>query len=308
MATSNQTGLRDFDFGDLAQLGQTYRGKVRDCLWGEDWGVIVTSDRISAFDEVFPQIIERKGEVLQSLAVHFLKLAEQIVPTHLKEVLDPNAMLVRKARALPVEFVIRGYLTGSAWRDYQAGLLEEKYGISLPAGMVQHQKLPQPILTPTTKEAAGHDQPIHQGRAAELVGGPKAWQEIEAVLRKLYAQGVEWAAGRGLILVDCKYELGRIGDQLILIDELHTPDSSRYWIDQPDQKTPVQLSKEFFREWLIEQGAQGVIDIPSPVAEEISQRYLDLHQRLLGRELPPASGENPQSRIFARLKGQLCVS
>jgi len=304
LAISSKSGLRDFNFGDLAKLGETYRGKVRDCLWGQDWGVIVTSDRISAFDEIFPQVIERKGEVLQSLAVHFLQLAEQIVPTHLQEVLDPNAMLVRKARTIPVEFVIRGYLTGSAWRDYQAGLLGEKYGLTLPEGMVQHQKLANPIITPTTKEAAGHDRPIPQSQAAELVGGAKAWQEIEAVLRQLYAQGVEWAAGRGLILVDCKYELGRIGDQLVLIDELHTPDSSRYWLDQPE---PVQLSKEFFREWLLTQGAQGVIDIPDSVAQEISQRYLDLHQRLLGRDLPASGGEDPQSRIYARLKAHLCA-
>jgi len=307
LVTSSYT-LRDFEWGDLAQLGQTYRGKVRDCLWGDDWGAIVTSDRISAFDAIFPQAIERKGEVLQSLAVHFLHLAEQIVPTHLKEVLDPNVMLVRKAQALPVEFVIRGYLTGSAWRDFQAGLLQQKYGLSLPEGMVQHQKLPNPIITPTTKEAAGHDQPLQPGQAAELVGGPKAWQEIEAVLGQLYAQGVEWAAGRGLVLVDCKYELGRIQDRLILIDELHTPDSSRYWLVQPDKSSPDQLSKEFFREWLLEQGAEGVIDIPPAVAQEISQRYLDLHQRLLGRELPPASGVNPQNRIYQCLKGKLCVS
>lgn len=302
MVTSRKT-LRAFDWCDLAQLGETYRGKVRDCLWGSDWGAIVTSDRISAFDAVFPQAIERKGEVLQSLAVHFLHLAEQIVPTHLKEVVDPNAMLVRKAQALPVELVIRGYLTGSAWRDYQAGTLESKYGLKLPSGLQQHARLETPVITPTTKEAAGHDQPISCDEAAHITGG---WDEIEAIVRQLYAQGAEWAAGRGLLLVDCKYELGRINEKLVLIDELHTPDSSRYWIDQPGD--PVQLSKEFFREWLLEQGADRVIDIPPAVAQAISERYLDLHQRLLGRELPAPHEQDAQSRIYHRLKGILCAS
>ncbi|MFN8612200.1 MAG: phosphoribosylaminoimidazolesuccinocarboxamide synthase [Vulcanimicrobiota bacterium] len=294
-----------FDWENLAALGQVYRGKVRDCLWGSDWGAIVTSDRISAFDEVFPQTIERKGEVLQSLAVHFLQMASQILPTHLKEVLDPNAMLVRRAQALPVELVIRGYLTGSAWRDYQAGLLHEKYGLALPPGMNQHARLERPVITPTTKEAAGHDQPISAQQAAEIVGGARRWAEIEDIVQQLYAQGVEWAAGRGLLLVDCKYELGLIGDRLVLIDELHTPDSSRYWLSQPGE--PVQLSKEFFREWLLSVGARGVVDIPAPVAEEISRRYLELHQRLLGRELPAPEPGDAQTRILERLKGALCA-
>ncbi len=302
MVTSKKT-LRAFDWCDLAQLGETYRGKVRDCLWGSDWGAIVTSDRISAFDAVFPQAIERKGEVLQSLAVHFLQLAEQIVPTHLKEVVDPNAMLVRKAQALPVELVIRGYLTGSAWRDYQAGTLEEKYGLKLPGGMHQHQKLETPVITPTTKEAAGHDQPISCEQAAAITG---RWSEIEAIVHQLYAQGVAHAASRGLLLVDCKYELGIIEDKLVLIDELHTPDSSRYWLDQPGE--PVQLSKEFFREWLLSQGADRVIDIPPDVSQAISERYLDLHNRLLGRELPPPEEQDAQSRVYDRLKGKLCAS
>jgi phosphoribosylaminoimidazole-succinocarboxamide synthase len=302
LVTSKKT-LRAFDWCDLAQLGETYRGKVRDCLWGSDWGAIVTSDRISAFDAVFPQAIERKGEVLQSLAVHFLQLAEQIVPTHLKEVVDPNAMLVRKAQALPVELVIRGYLTGSAWRDYQAGTLEEKYGLKLPGGMHQHQKLETPVITPTTKEAAGHDQPISCEQAAAITG---RWSEIEAIVHQLYAQGVAHAASRGLLLVDCKYELGIIEDKLVLIDELHTPDSSRYWLDQPGE--PVQLSKEFFREWLLSQGADRVIDIPPDVSQAISERYLDLHNRLLGRELPPPEEQDAQSRVYDRLKGKLCAS
>ena len=297
--------FKQFDWGPLAELGQVYRGKVRDCLWGSDWGAIVTSDRISAFDSVFPQAIERKGEVLQSLAVHFLQLASRIVPTHLKEVLDPNAMLVRRAQALPVELVIRGYLTGSAWRDYQGGLLLSKYGLELPTGMQQHARLEKPVITPTTKEAAGHDQPISCTQAAQIVGGSKRWAEIEAVVHQLYAQGVEWAAGRGLLLVHCKYELGLIEDRLVLIDELHTPDSSRYWLNEPGQ--PVQLSKEFFREWLLSVGADQVIDIPPEVAQEISRRYQDLHQRLLGRDLPAPPPGDAQTRIQERLKGALCA-
>lgn len=298
MATSELTGLRQFDW---PELGPVYRGKVRDCYWlSPDWGLIVTTDRISAFDSVFPQPIARKGEVLQSLAVHFLQLAEEIVPTHLLDVPDPNVMLVRRARPLPVEFVIRGFLTGSAWRDYQAGCLEANYGLSLPPGMRQHQRLERPIITPTTKEQSGHDRPISAAAAAELVGGAARWQEIEELLRALYRQGSEWAAGRSLVLVDCKYELGLVGERLVLIDELHTPDSSRYWTEVSDQ--PHQLSKEFFREWLLAQGATGVIDIPPEVCAEISRRYQELHQRLLGFALPPAPEGEPAERIRRRLK------
>lgn len=297
MATSELTGLRQFDW---PELGPVYRGKVRDCYWREpNYGIIVTTDRISAFDAVFPQPIARKGEVLQALAVHFLQLAEEIVPSHLLEVPDPNVMLVRRAQPLPVEFVIRGFLTGSAWRDYEAGRLEQHYGLSLPPGMVQHQQLEQPIITPTTKEQSGHDRPIHAGQAAELVGGGARWQEISELLHALYRQGTQWAESRQLVLVDCKYELGLVDHRLVLIDELHTPDSSRYWtsISTP----PHQLSKEFFREWLLAQGATGVIDIPDSVCAEISARYLELHQRLLGCQLPAPEPGDPQERIRRRL-------
>lgn len=281
---------------DCPELGPVYRGKVRDCYWRQTWGAIITTDRISAFDSVFPQPIPRKGEVLQSLAVHFLELAKELVPTHLLDHPDPNLMVVRRAQGLPVEFVMRGYLTGSAWRDYQAGTLEKHYGLRLPSGMKQHQRLERPILTPTTKASEGHDLPITAEQATQLVGGPSRWQEIQELLQALYAQGCAWAAGRGLILVDCKYELGIHQDRLMLIDELHTPDSSRYWNDPPGDP-PHQLSKEFFREWLLEMGAQGVIDIPDPIRQEISRRYQELHQRLLGRELPPAIPGDPGERI-----------
>jgi phosphoribosylaminoimidazole-succinocarboxamide synthase len=258
-----------------------YRGKVRDCYWRDDWGAIVTTDRISAFDQVFPQQIPRKGEVLQALAVHFLELAESIVPTHLLEVPDPNVMIVRRTQPLPLEFVLRGYLTGSAWRDYQAGRLQEHYNLVLPAGMQEHQKLDIPLITPTTKEESGHDRPLSVEQAARRI--EVDWQEVESILHALYRQGSEWAEQHGLILADCKYELGLYQGKLMLIDELHTPDSSRYWAQDH-----MQLSKEFFRQWLLEQGATDVIDIPPEIVQEISRRYLELHQRLLGRPLPPA--------------------
>ena len=294
MATSDTLGgLRQLDY---PELGPVYRGKVRDCYWGQEQGLIITSDRISAFDAVFPQTIARKGEVLQSMATHFLRLAESIVPTHLLEVLDPNVMLVRRARPLPVELVIRGYLTGSAWRDYQAGNLERHYGLRLAPGMQQHQPLEQPLVTPTSKATSGHDVPMSAEQAASLVGGNNRWQEIVEVLQALFAQGQNWARQHGLELVDGKYEMGLVQDRLMLIDELHTPDSSRYWT-LPLHQPPRQLSKEFFREWLLEQGFSGVVDIPPEVQSELSQRYLQLHEQLLGHPLPPAPGGDPVERI-----------
>ena len=270
-----------------------YRGKVRDCYWREDWGAIVTTDRISAFDQVFPQLIPRKGEVLQALAVHFLQLAQSILPTHLLEVPDPNVMIVRRSKPLPVEFVVRGYLTGSAWRDYQAGRLEQHYNIHLPHGMTEHQKLDTPLITPTTKEESGHDQPISSQKAASIIDAD--WSEVEAVLLALFQQGSEWARSHHLTLADCKYELGLYQGKLMLIDELHTPDSSRYWAQDH-----YQLSKEFFRQWLLDQGATGIIDIPPHIVQEISQRYLHLHQLLLDRPLPPSAP--PEERIRATLQ------
>lgn len=286
-------GLRQFD---SPALGPVYRGKVRDCYWGRREGLIVTSDRISAFDVVFPQIIPRKGEVLQSMAAHFLSQAQDILPTHLLEVLDPNVMLVRRAQPLPIELVIRGYLTGSAWRDYQAGKLQLSYGLTLPPGMNQHQRLEQPLITPTSKETSGHDRPLHPSQAELLAGGAKRWQEIVEAVRALFAQGQSWARQRGLELVDAKYEMGLIDDQLVLIDELHTPDSSRYWT-VPLSQPPQQLSKEFFREWLLGQNAQGVIEIPPEIQSELSHRYQQLHQQLLGFPLPAAVPGDPVQRI-----------
>lgn len=281
-----------------------HRGKVRDCYWRGSQGLIVTSDRISAFDSVFPQTIARKGEVLQALAVHFLRMAEEIMPTHLLEVLDPNVMLVRRAQALPVELVIRGYLTGSAWRDYQTGQLERHYGLRLPPGMSQHQALEQPLVTPTSKAQDGHDLPISAQEAAQRVGGEARWQEIVEYLRALFAQGQTWARSRGLELVDGKYEMGLIDQQLVLIDELHTPDSCRYWT-LPLSQPPQQLSKEFFREWLLQQGITGVVDIPEEIREEISRRYLQLHQQLLGYPLPAASVGDPEQRIRLVLEQEM---
>jgi phosphoribosylaminoimidazole-succinocarboxamide synthase len=281
LVTSKVTPLFQFDW---PELGVLYRGKVRDCYWQGERGIIITTDRISAFDSVFPQAIPGKGAVLQSLASHFLQQASQIVPTHLIEVVDPNAMLVRKARALPVELVIRGYLTGSAWRDYQSGVFSEKYGQQLPPDLQQHQPFERPILTPTSKAQEGHDLPLTLEQASHLVGGKKRWTEIEAVVLALFEQGQKLADRRGLILADCKYELGLIEDQLTLIDELHTPDSSRYW-KAPLSSPPLQMSKEFFREWLLSQKAEGVIDIPEAVQREISRRYQQLHLELLGFEV-----------------------
>jgi phosphoribosylaminoimidazole-succinocarboxamide synthase len=271
--------------------------KVRDRVDLGSRLLLVTSDRVSAFDRILTTI-PLKGQVLNQLSVFWFERTSDIVANHLLREVTPRSMLVRRCAVVPVEVVVRGYLTGSAWRDYQReGAVS---GIRLPPGMRADQQFSRPLLTPATKAAGGaHDRPV--SRAELLAGGvvsAELWQRIETVALQLYARGVEHAARRGLILVDTKYEFGTIGGELVLADEVHTPDSSRYWYrdgyperfarGEPQRK----LDKEFLRVWLMERGFMGdgaPPAIPAAVRQELSLRYQEAYRLLTGHHLEPAT-------------------
>jgi phosphoribosylaminoimidazole-succinocarboxamide synthase len=277
-------------------LGTVYKGKVRDCYTIGNYRVLIASDRLSAFDRVFPETIPYKGQVLNQLATFFLKQAEKIVQTHLMAVPDPNVMIAKEVKAVPLEIVVRGYLTGSAWRDYQAGIFNNQYGLNLPDGLTMNSRLENSIITPTTKVNDGHDAPITLAQAEKIVsdlGGD--FHKLTAIAHKLFAQGQSIAQAAGLILVDTKYEFGlnQYGEW-ILIDEIHTPDSSRYWHEPYTPDNPQQLSKEYFREWLLDRGFKGDGELPvlpADLIDELSNRYIDLYQQLTGLEFVPAEGK-----------------
>ena len=276
--------------------GQTafYRGKVRDVYTIADtYLAMVATDRISAFDVVLPRAIPYKGQVLNQIAAKFLKATEDIVPNWVLAVPDPCVTIGRQCLPFKVEMVIRGYLSGHAWREYQAGK-REICGEPLPDGLKENDRLPRPIITPTTKAAVGHDEDI--SRAAILEKGIVSeadYQQLEMYTFALFKRGTDLAAERGLILVDTKYEFGKIGDDILLIDEIHTPDSSRYFYAdsyaqlQNEGKPQRQLSKEFVRKWLIENGFQGkegqkIPEMTNEIVSSISERYVELFEHITG--------------------------
>ena len=290
--------------------GQTafYKGKVRDVYSFENRLVMVATDRISAFDVILPRAIPYKGQVLNQIAAHFLTATADIVPNWLQEVPDPNVSMGIKCNAYPVEMVVRGYLAGHAWREYSAGK-RSVCGVSLPDGLKENDKLPQPIITPTTKAHEGHDEDI--SREEILSQGLVSLDEYEHLERytlALFNRGTEMAADQGLILVDTKYEFGELDGTIYLIDEIHTPDSSRYFykdvydenqrLNQPQK----QLSKEFVREWLIQNGFQGKEGQSVPVMDDdriqmISERYIELFEKVSGKKFQKNNLDNPLQRI-----------
>jgi phosphoribosylaminoimidazole-succinocarboxamide synthase len=292
-------------------LTDTYHGKVRDTYSiGDDLLVAVVSDRISAFDVILPQPIPFKGQVLNQLAAHFLDAVSDIVPTW--KLATPHPCVTVGVRCTPIrlEMVIRGYLTGHAWRTYQSGA-RTLCGVTLPEGMRENDPFPEPIITPATKAEAGHDEDISREEILQrgLVSEVR-YAELERVTRRLFARGTEMAAARGLILVDTKYEFGLHGDQLMLIDELHTPDSSRYFHAEGYNSRQVaglpqqQLSKEFVREWLMAQGFRGLAgqitpQLPPDFVQTVSARYIDLFEKLTGRTFIPHRSDHPQQEIEA---------
>lgn len=290
--------------------GQTgfYRGKVRDVYYFGDTMAMVASDRISAFDVILPEAIPDKGRVLNQIAAKNLEATKSLVPNWVISTPDPNVTIGFKCEPFPVEMVVRGYLAGHAAREYKAGR-RTLCGVTLPEGLKENDKLPTPIITPTTKAKVGHDEDI--SREEILKRGlvtQKDYAQLENYTLKLYAKGCEMAAARGLILVDTKYEFGKHNETIYLIDEVHTPDSSRYFYNegytqrQEHNEPQKQLSKEFVRQWLIENGFQGkdgqkIPEMTPAIVKSISERYQELYQQVTGETLAPISYNSILERI-----------
>lgn len=301
----------------IPSLPEPYRGKVRDVytLSEKKLGIVVT-DRISAFDHIMKQAIPFKGQILNQLAAFSFEQVRDIVPVHLLSVPHPNVTIAKKCNPIPVEVVIRGYLTGHAWRVYKSGK-RMICGVSMPDGMKEHQKFPEPILTPATKATEGHDEDISEADIMKrnIVSEP-IWSEIRAKAFQLFRRGSEIAKKQGLILVDTKYEFGLYNGELTLIDEVHTADSSRYFYADgyeerlKKEKPQKQLSKEFLREWLIDNGFQGLEgqklpDLPDEFRMEVYFRYKELFEKLTGRSFQPAVTENFDDLLESIFKAEI---
>lgn len=293
----------------FAGLSNFYKGKVRDVYTIKDeLLVMVTSDRISAFDVVLPEGIPYKGQVLNQIAAEFLDATQDIVPNWKIAVPDPMVMVGRYCEPFKVEMVIRGYLSGHAWREYKSGK-RSICGVPMPDGMKENDKFPQPILTPTTKALVGHDEDITRDEIISTGLVDKAeYEKLEQYTLALFQRGTEIAAKMGLILVDTKYEFGKANGEIFLIDEIHTPDSSRYFYlegyeDRQQQGLPQkQLSKEFVREWLMERGFQGKEGQTVPTMDEafvnsVSERYIELYESIIGRKFEKADASNVLKRV-----------
>ena len=291
--------------------GQTavYHGKVRDVYTiGDDLLVMVATDRISAFDVILPKGIPYKGQALNQIAAHMLDATADIVPNWKIAVPDPMVTVGKKCEGLRLEMIIRGYLAGSAWRAYKSGV-REICGVKLPEGMVENQKFPEPIITPTTKADAGHDEDISREQAiAQGIVTAEQFDTMARYTRALFKKGSEMAADKGLILVDTKYEFGLLDGEVILIDEIHTPDSSRYfYADGYEERLRKgepqrQLSKEFVREWLMANGFMGkegqkVPEMTDAFCEEVSERYIELYEHITGLKFVKAPEEHLADRI-----------
>ena len=299
--------LEELDFEKLEdrhRVSGVVRGKVRDMADLNGNLLIVTTDRISAFDKVLTTI-PCKGEVLNQLSLFWFHKTSDIISNHVVHEVSGRSVLVRKCDVLPVEVVVRGYLTGSAWRDYHAG--KAISGIQLPEGLRYNQKFDQPLITPSTKEERGeHDRPISRDEIIDQDLIPRElWERIEDATLKLYKRGRETALERGLVLVDTKYEFGMQEEELFLIDELHTPDSSRFWYaDTYDElfaagENQRELDKEYLRRWLMDRGYMGdgpPPDIPDDIRIEVALRYIQTYEMITGRVFTP-SGKNSEEEI-----------
>jgi phosphoribosylaminoimidazole-succinocarboxamide synthase len=291
--------------------GQTnvYHGKVRDVYSiGQDLLVMIATDRISAFDVVLPQGIPYKGQVLNQIASKFLDATEDIVPNWKLATPDPMVTVGLRCEPYKVEMVIRGYLTGSAWREYKAGA-RTLCGVQLPDGMKENQKFPAPIITPTTKADEGHDENISKEEIiAQGLVSEKEYEELEKYTYALFQRGTEMAAEKNLILVDTKYEFGKKDGRIYLIDEIHTPDSSRYFYANAYQdlfekgEEQKQLSKEFVRKWLMENGFHGkegqqVPEMTEEYCNSVSERYIELYEKIVGEKFIKADSSDVAERI-----------
>ncbi len=295
----------------LPELGERHTGKVRD-MYALPNGrrVLITTDRISAFDRVL-DVIPYKGQALNQLSAWWFEQVRDIVPNHVIAVPDPNVMIVREAQTLPVEVVVRGYITGvtktSLWTLYAQGD-RQPYGIALPDGLHKNDALPEPIITPTTKaEAGAHDERLTRAEILDKkLIAPELWMQVEQVAIALFKRGQAVARTGGLVLVDTKYEFGLIDGKLAVIDEIHTPDSSRYWSlgsYQSDPSQPLNFDKEFLREWFVARGYKGDGEPPKMPADfiaQVAERYIAVYEKLTRTTFVP--GEQPaQARIVRNL-------
>jgi phosphoribosylaminoimidazole-succinocarboxamide synthase len=286
-----------------------YKGKVRDVYGIGDQLLMVTSDRISAFDVVLPRLIPFKGQVLNQIARYFLEKTADIVPNWLIATPDPNAAFGLKCQPFAIEMVIRGYLVGHLWREYKSGN-RVVCGVTLPDGLLENQQLPTPIITPTTKASEGHDEDISVAAIIEQgIVSKEHMDQLCAITHQLFQRGQEMATEKQLILVDTKYEFGLYDGKIMLMDEIHTPDSSRYFYKEPYAELfakglpQKQLSKEFVREWLIANGFQGKEGQSIPVitdefVQQISDRYILLYEEITGLKFKKEPQEDLYNRIY----------
>ena len=285
-----------------------YRGKVRDVYTVGDKMVMVATDRISAFDFILPRPIPYKGQVLNQIAAHFLEATKDICPNWLIGTPDPNVAIGFACETFKVEMVIRGYLTGHSWRTYSTG---ERWlcGVKMPDGLRENDSFPEPIITPTTKATEGHDMDISREEIlSQGIVSEADYAQVEAYTRALFKRGTELAAQQGLILVDTKYEFGKKNGKIVVIDEIHTPDSSRYFYTegyaerQKKGEKQRQLSKEFVREWLMENGFQGksgqkMPEMPDEFVDSITNRYVELYEKVTGKTFHKANDAHILDRI-----------
>jgi phosphoribosylaminoimidazole-succinocarboxamide synthase len=286
-----------------------YKGKVRDVYnINDELLVMIVSDRISAFDVVLPKGIPYKGQVLNQIASKFLKATSDIVPNWVIDSPDPMVTVGKMCQPFKVEMVIRGYMSGHAWRTYKSGK-RELCGVKLPEGLKENDKFPEPIITPTTKESVGHDEDISREEILKQgIVSKEDYEQLEKYTRAIFQRGTELAAKAGLILVDTKYEFGKKDGKIYLIDEIHTPDSSRYFYiegyteRQKKGEPQKQLSKEFVREWLMANGFQGkdgqkIPEMTDEVVKNISERYIELYENILGEKFQRADASNVLQRV-----------
>tara|TARA_B110000196_G_scaffold5453_1_gene4875 strand:- start:284 stop:1231 length:948 start_codon:yes stop_codon:yes gene_type:complete len=276
-----------------------YRGKVRENYYKEDQIIMVTSDRVSAFDHVLGTI-PFKGQILNEIACFWFEKTKDIVPNHFISSPDEQVLVTKKAKTLPVEVIVRQYITGSLWREYSSGI-NGQYGFMLPDNLIENQKFDIPILTPSTKAEYGeHDEPISREKIVNSLVEENIYAKAEKYALELFKVGQEWANSRGLILVDTKYEFGMYNGELIVIDEIHTPDSSRYWVkDEYDSRfnnreSQKMLDKENIRQWLIERGFKGEgtpPELTSDIRILLAEKYIELYKTLLGKEFIPSVGD-----------------
>ncbi|RUT77683.1 phosphoribosylaminoimidazolesuccinocarboxamide synthase [Ancylomarina longa] len=304
----------DFNFPNQKNV---YKGKVRDVYnINDEYLAMVVSDRISAFDVVLPKGIPFKGQVLNQIATRFLDATADIVPNWKIATPDPMVTVGHMAEPFMVEMVIRGYLTGHAWREYKAGK-RMLCGEVLPDGMKENQKFAKPIITPTTKAMEGHDEDISKTEILKQgIVSKEDYEQLEAYTHALFARGIEIAAEKDLILVDTKYEFGKKDGKIYLIDEIHTPDSSRYFYKEgyaerlANDEPQKQLSKEFVREWLMENGFQGkegqqIPEMNEERVNQISERYIELYEQIIGEKFERGDAVNVQTRIENNIKACL---